>query len=73
MFGEESADELTREVLREMIETERQEILKTDQYKIWKEWFRYVWLDPNSEEVQRREDEVDLEGLPFEYMKVYNK
>ena len=40
-------------------------------YRVWKEWLELVWRLPTEEEIIRRVEEVDYDGLPFEYMKVY--
>ena len=71
MYGEKEADLATQERLRELIELERQEIIKDDAYHIWNEWFHDVWLNPQGEELQRRIEEVDEFRLPFECNKVY--
>lgn len=42
-------------------------------FHIWREWFYDVWLNPNEEDLKIRSDEVDYDGLPFEYNKVYSR
>lgn len=42
-------------------------------YKIWKEWLELVWRLPTEEEMVIRVEDLDYDGLPFEYMKVYTR
>ena len=64
MLGEFNADRKWREVLQS-------EIDKEHNYLVWKEWLELVWKLPTTEEVKIRADQVDYDGLPFEYLKVY--
>ena len=72
MYGEFNADKEIVKRYKAEIEKERAEILSSDGHHLWKEWFDTTWNKPTDAELQRRLDEVDPEGLPFEYMKVYN-
>ena len=64
MLGEFNADRKWRELLQ-------LEIDKEHNYLVWKEWLELVWKLPTTEEVKIRADQVDYDGLPFEYLKVY--
>lgn len=49
-----------------------EEINLEHDYLLWKEWYTTTWLQPTPKEEERRQDEVDSDGLPFDYLKVYS-
>ena len=59
-----TTDEIWQEQIKSRLD-------KEISYRVWKEWLELVWKLPTEEEIIRRVEEVDYDGLPFEYMKVY--
>lgn len=61
-------DKIWQSGLLERINKQRE---NNSRYYLWKEWYELIWRLPTDEELLRRLDEIDYNGLPPEFMKVY--